>query len=103
MDDLEYFRKAVFELSKFKNWNDSEIWLERSLFVECGELAKAIEEKKSPEEIAEEGADVLHYLFQILNLRAPQVDLNKAMQDKINSNYKTPKKSWIDGVGIVRK
>lgn len=102
MNDLEYFKVQIAILAKNKGWADSEIWLERCLFRECGELIEAIENKRSPEEIAEEFADVMHFLLQIANKNCPGVDLNVALTKKIVSNSKTAKKTWVEGQGIVR-
>jgi len=103
MKDLEDYRRQIRNLANAKDWNDSQLWLERSIFVEVGELVKAVEEKKSQDEVAEEFADVMHYLIQYVNKFASFSNLDKALQDKIDSNWKNKKKTWDDSKETIVK
>jgi len=102
LNSLNDFRGKVEELAKAKGYNQDEAWLEAKFFKEAGEMMTAIEDGLSEEEIAEEGSDVLHMFFQLMEKNAKSVNLDISMNNKITSNYKTKKKTY-DGGKIVRK
>lgn len=100
--DIELFKDRVVELAEKKGWSDDEVWLERSLYVEVGELIKAIEEKQNPMFIADEFADVMHFLLQIMKNNTPNVNLDNALMRKIMANYHNQKKTYFSDKGFVR-
>lgn len=103
MNDLEYFRVQVESLAYKKGFNDDQIWLERCMFKELGELIDAVEEGKSEAEIAEEFSDLMIFALQYMNKKAVSIDLNVALTDKIVKDLSEPKKTYVPGEGIKRK
>lgn len=100
--NLEDYKTKIDALARSKGWTDDMAWLGLGCFKEMGELWQAIEHKESPEKIGSEFAGVMHYLLQLMKREAPTVDLDKALQDEINKNLVTKKKTYENGE-IVRK
>ena len=103
LNDLQYFRVQVDSLAKKKGFNDDQIWLERCMFKELGELIDAVEAGKSETEIAEEFSDLMIFALQYMNKKTPNVDLNVSLTDKIVEDQNKPKKTYVPGEGIVKK
>ena len=102
MITLEHYKQKVRTLANVKGYNQTLPHLLSKFFIEAGELAKAVEDGLTQKEIAEEGADVLHLYFQIMDKFAPKINLDEALDAKIASNFVTAKKTW-NGREIVRK
>jgi len=102
VNDLDSYRKKVEALAQKKGYNQDEAWLEAKFYKEAGELMKAIEDGEPEEVIAEEGSDMLHLYFQIMEKNARTVSLDISMNGKIASNYKKKKKTY-EGGKIIRK
>jgi len=94
--NLNEYQKEVEELAKAKGYNQDLHYLFSRMIQEGSELIDAIQLEKSDEEVGEEGADVLHFFFQITAKR-PKVNMDSSMRKKIASNYVHKKKTWEDG------
>ncbi len=112
MRDLEFFKEQCVKQAKEKGWNNTTEFLlfgkiegiKSKLDEELEELKQAVIQKKSPEEIAEEGCDIMIVLLQILHNEASDQNLNFRMEKKIGENWITPKKTWDDSINkMVRK
>ena len=102
MITLEYYRQKIRTLATAKGYCQDLPHLISKFFIEAGELAKSVEDGATQKEIAEEGADVLHMYFQIMDKFAPEINLDESLDAKIASNYINKKKTW-NGTEIVRK
>ena len=94
--NLQDYQKEVRDLAKTKGYNQDLHFLFSRLVQEGSELVDAIQLGESDDKVGEEGADVLHFFFQIIDHR-PKVNLDKSMSKKITSNYSNKKKTWEDG------
>jgi len=94
--NLKDYELKVEKLAKEKGYNQELFYLHSRMVQEGSEMLDAIWQGKSDEEVAEEGADLLHFFFQIIHLK-PKSDIDKAMNDKIDSNYEHKKKTNVDG------
>jgi len=99
--DLKQYQEEVSKLAKEKGYDQELFYLFGRMVQESGELLNAIWQGKSDEEVAEEGADVLHFFFQILDHR-PYANIERGMLKKIASNY-VHKKKTNEGGKMVRK
>jgi len=99
--NLKDYQHEVMELAKTKGYNQDLHYLFSRMVQEGSELVDAIQLGKPDEEVGEEGADVLHFFFQILEKR-PKVNIDSSLSKKIASNYTHKKKTWQDGK-MVRK
>ena len=94
----------IVQQAKEKGWNNSDNWLFRKLQNEIAELDDAIQQGDSPDEIATEYIDVIYLLDQILANHIPEdMDMEYVFLKKHKSNESTPKKTWDDKEGIVKK
>jgi len=98
--NLEEYKKAVDDLYQSKGWNTDWMWLYSALNVEIGELGQEILKQRTEQEKAEEFADVMHYLLELMKQQCPSADLDVALLSKITSN-KVNKKKTTDKAGNV--
>ena len=101
--DLEKFRADIAELYKVKGWNTDWRWLTTGYFAESGELIQSIIKKEDKEVIAEEFADVMHYLLELMNTTCSDINLDEAFQKKIESNKVNKKKTTDEKGNVVLK
>ncbi len=94
--DLRQYQEEVNKLALVKGYNQELFYLHSRLVQEAGELLDAIWQGKSDEEVSEEGADVLHFFFQMLD-KKPFANIDRGMLKKIASNYVHRKKTNVDG------
>jgi NTP pyrophosphatase (non-canonical NTP hydrolase) len=94
--NLKEFQIEVQHLADAKGYNQDLHYLFSRLVQEGSELIDAIQLEKSDEEVGEEGADVLHFFFQIIN-KKPNVNIDSSLSKKIASNYINKKKTWENG------
>jgi NTP pyrophosphatase (non-canonical NTP hydrolase) len=99
--DLKQYQREVSKLAKEKGYNQELFYLFGRMIQEATEMLDAIWQNKSDEEVAEEGADLLHFFFQILDHR-PYANIERGMLKKIASNY-IHKKKTNEGGKMVRK
>ena len=99
--DLQHYQKEVRKLAQEKGYNQDLFYLFGRLIQEGSEMLDAIWQGKSDEEVAEEGADLLHFFFQMLDHR-PNANIDRGMLKKIASNYVHKKKTNQDG-RMIRK
>jgi len=99
--NLEQYQQKVGKLAKEKHYNQELFYMHSRMIQEASEMLDAIWQGKSDEEVAEEGADLLHFFFQIMDLR-PKAKIDDAMLKKIASNYINKKKTNEDG-SMIRK
>lgn len=102
MTDIEQFKIIINDLADRKGWMKDQVWLMYSLFKEVGELCNAIEHNESEEVIGSEYSDVMHFLTQLMIVKAPSINLDHALHQKIFSNEARKKKTYQDGE-FVRK
>lgn len=95
--DLEYFKYHIVKMAEEKGWNNDYAWLALGLFKESGELIDGIEHKQTEEEIGQEFADIMHFLLQLMHDKAPSINLDIALQQKIDDNRVKQKKTYVDG------
>lgn len=98
---LEKYKCAVTALARFRKWNNRKSWLMTGLMLEFAELINAIYQKKSDQEKGEEFADVMHFLLQLM-AESTKIDLDKAMNDKIEKNKVTPKKTLVNNMIMLK-
>jgi len=94
--NLKDYQLKVSKLAKEKGYNQELFYLHSRMVQEGSEMLDAIWQGKSDEEVVEEGADLLHFFFQIMDMR-PKADIDVAMLKKIESNYVHKKKTNVDG------
>ncbi len=94
--NLKDYQLKVGKLAKEKGYNQELFYLHSRMVQEGSEMLDAIWQGKSDEEVSEEGADLLHFFFQIMAMR-PKADIDVAMLKKIESNYVNKKKTNEDG------
>ncbi len=99
--NLRQYQEEVRKLAKIKDYNQELFYLHSRMVQEGCELLDAIWQGKSDEEVAEEGADLLHFFFQMLDHR-PLANIERGMLKKIASNYVHKKKTNEKGT-MVRK
>lgn len=99
--NLKDYQVLVRDLAKQKKWDRELFYLHSRLVQESGELLDAIWQGKSAKEVEEEGADVLHFFFQMLD-KIRMADIDRGMTNKIESNLKHKKKTNEKGK-MVRK
>ena len=97
---LDELRTKIDDLYNFKGWNKDWMWLFSALNIEVGEMGQSILKKESEAVIAEEFADVMHFLLELMQTKCPNTDLQKALIDKIESN-KVKLKKTTDAKGNV--
>ena len=97
---IEEYARLIQNLATHKGWSKDWRWLATGFFAESGELVNTIIHDGSEEEIAEEFADVMHYLLQLVKEKCPDYNLDDALLHKITSNYEHLKKT-TDSKGIV--
>jgi NTP pyrophosphatase (non-canonical NTP hydrolase) len=90
--NLKQYQAEVTKLAKEKEYDQELFYLFGRLVQEASEMLDAIWQNKSDEEVAEEGADLLHFFFQMLDKR-PYANIDRAMLKKIASNYVHKKKT----------
>ena len=100
---LENYARAVNELARCKGWSRDWRWLVTGYFAESGELVNTIIQGRDEKEIAEEFADVMHYLLQLVKQKCPHSDLDDALNRKIASNYTNLKKTANKKGEVIRK
>jgi len=93
---LNDYRESVRKLAKEKGYNQELFYLHGRMIQEGCELLDAIWQKKTPDEIGEEGADLLHFFLQMMDL-VPEIDIDKSLIRKIESNYAHKKKTMVHG------
>ena len=98
---LKDYQVQVRELAKAKGYDQELFYLFSRLIQEADELLNAIWQGKTGVEVEEEGADVLHFFYQMLD-KVPEADIDRGMDNKIASNY-THKKKTNDKGKMVRK
>ena len=103
MNSLEDYAHAVNELAIRKGWSQDWRWLITGYFAESGELVNTVLHGRPENEIAEEFADVMHYLLQLVKQKCPDTDLDRALKKKIALNYEHLKKTTNEVGEIVRK
>ena len=99
--NLRQYQEEVSNLAKEKGYNQELFYLFGRMIQEASEMLDAIWQNKSDEEVSEEGADLLHFFFQILDHR-PNANIDRGMLKKIASNYVHKKKTNVQGK-MVRK
>ncbi len=100
--NLKDYQAKVAKLAKEKGYNQELFYMHIRLVQEASEMLNAIWQGKSDEEVSEEGADVLHFFFQLMELR-PKADIDDGMLKKIASNYIHKKKTKdLDG-SMIKK
>ncbi len=96
--------RMIVQQAKEKGWNNTDNWLFRKLQNEIAELDDSIQQGDSPEEIATEYIDIIYILDQILsNHIDDDLDMEFVFLKKFKANENTPKKTWEEGKGIVKK
>lgn len=100
--NLKEYQAKVAKLAKEKEYNQELFYLHSRMVQEGSEMLDAIWQGKSDEEVAEEGADLLHFFFQLMGLR-PKADIDVAMNKKIDSNYIHKKKTKADDGSMIKK
>lgn len=93
--NLKAYQDKVEDLAEQKGYNQETFYLFSRMIQEGSEMLDALWQEKSDEEFAEEGADLLHFFFQIINKR-PNANIDRAMLLKIASNYEHKKKTQDD-------
>lgn len=101
--DLEGYRKEISDLYKLKGWNTDWRWLVTGYFAESGELIQSIIKKENNDAIAEEFADVMHYLLELMNMASQGTNIDEALLKKINSNKVNKKKTTDEKGNVVYK
>lgn len=99
--NLRDYQIKVRKLAKKKGWDQELFYLFGRMVQEGGELLDAIWQGKSIKETEEEGADTLHFFFQILD-HEPKANIDRGMNNKVASNYVNKKKTNVGGK-MVRK
>jgi NTP pyrophosphatase (non-canonical NTP hydrolase) len=99
--NLKDYQAKVAKLAKEKGYNQELFYLHSRMIQESSEMLDAIWQGKSDDEVAEEGADVLHFFFQIMQMR-PKADIDDALLKKIASNY-IHKKKTNDKGSMIKK
>lgn len=99
--NLKDYQSEVQNLAEAKGYNQDLHYLFSRMIQEGSELIDAIQLGKSDDEVGEEGADVLHFFFQIIQKRS-NVNMDSSLSKKIATNYTHKKKTWKDGK-MVRK
>ena len=99
--NLKYYQKKILRLAKKKGFDQELFYLFGRMVQEGGEMLDAIWQGKSDEDVGEEFADIEHFVLQMLAHR-PKIDPDKALNNKIESNYKNKKKTNVNGK-MVRK
>ena len=99
--NLSQYQTQVRELAKIKGYEQELFYLFSRMVQEGSEMLDAIWQGKSDAEVAEEGADLLHFFFQMLDKR-PKANIDQALVAKILSNYKHKKKTNQKGK-MIRK
>jgi phosphoribosyl-ATP pyrophosphohydrolase len=90
--NLRAYQDKVEELAEAKGYNQETFYLFSRMVQEASEMLDALWQEKSDEEFAEEGADLLHFFFQLINKR-PNANIDRAMLLKISSNFENLKKT----------
>jgi len=104
MMDANKRMEMIVQQAKEKGWNNTDNWLFRKLQNEIAELDDSIQQADSPDEIATEYIDIIYILDQILSNHIPDdMDLEYIFLKKHKANEITPKKTWEEGKGIVKK
>jgi len=98
---LKDYQVQVRELAKAKGYDQELFYVFGRLVQEASELLDAIWQKKSDKEVEEEGADLLHFFYQMIDHR-PSADIDRGMNNKIASNWTHKKKTNVKGK-MVRK
>ncbi len=100
--NLKAYQDKVEDLAEAKGYNQETFYLFSRMIQEASEMLDAYWQEKSDEEFAEEGADVLHFFFQLLNKR-PNANIDRAMLLKIASNFEHVKKTQGEEGKMVLK
>lgn len=103
MADIEEYKTRIDRLCEEKGWNTDWRWLVTGFFAESGELVQGIVKGDAPEQIAEEFADVMHYLLKLMSVKAAGQDLDSALSAKIESNRANRKKTTDSDGNVVLK
>ena len=90
------------EIAKLKGFSNDRMFLERSIFLEVGELVKAVESEESSQTVALEACDVMVFLFQYIREHGGDFNLDLAMSQKLMELQFFEKKTW-NGAEIIRK
>ena len=99
--NLKGYQKLVRKLAEAKGYDQDLFYLHSRLVQESCELLDSIWQGKSAISIQEEGADVLHFFFQMLD-KNKLVDIDSGMLNKLKSNQINKKKTNVKGK-MVRK
>ncbi len=99
--NLSQYQTQVRELAKIKGYDQELFYLFSRMVQEGSEMLDAIWQGKSDKEVAEEGADLLHFFFQMLDKR-PKANIDRALLLKIASNYNHKKKTNQGGKMIKK-
>lgn len=94
--NLGQYQAEVRKLAREKGYNQELFYLFGRMVQEGAEMLDAIWQGKSDKEVAEEGADVLHFFFQMLDHR-PYANIDRGMLMKIASNHVHKKKTNVGG------
>jgi len=94
MTTINEFQIMIDILSDDKGWSKDQVWLMYSVFKEVGEMCQAIEHNRSQTKIGEEFADVMHFLLQLLSVKAPLVNPDYVLKRVIKRNRNRPKKTY---------
>lgn len=101
--NLEEIKADCVRVGKEKGFNNDQIWLERCMFKELGELIQAVEDRKAKgikitdEEIGMEFADLLVFGTQYMAKEAPTANLDDCISKKIYEVQTKKKKTYEKG------
>lgn len=99
---LKEYQIKVRELAEAKGYNQELFYMFSHMIQEASELLDAIWQGKSDKEVEEECADVLHFLFQMMDKR-PNADVDRGMNNKIASNFVHKKKTLAPDGSMIKK
>ncbi len=96
--------QMIVDQAKEKGWNNTDNWCFRKLQNEIAEFDEAIQQGKSPSEIAIEYIDIIYMLDQILANHIPEdLDLEFTFLQKHSANQENAKKTFDDKTQQVVK
>jgi len=98
---LKDYQVQVRELAKAKGYDQELFYLFGHMIQEASEFLDAIWQGKPAEEVELEGADLLHFFYQMLD-KVPEADIDRGMDNKITSNYTHKKKTNEKGKMVYK-
>ncbi len=103
MLDLDNISNMIHAQAIAKGWKTEGNFCVKRAFEEFNEFAEAIEQKKSPEEIASEAIDIFYFILQAVRDKAKNQSMNTAFLLKYEDNWVKKKKTEDEKGNVVRK